>query len=144
MTSWRNILFCSFATSLLGPVAFAADPPICPAKIDVHQQLAAPAPGWTPIFDGAPHVLAGVTFYDGPPQEKASLVYDSITRSPAKQTATWRLAPSTGRQTWISCSYSGTSVELAKSLPATATCEVTYDTRQQIAGLPTIEKIACK
>ncbi len=125
--------------------AIADDSTTCPAKIDVHQQLTAPVSGWSSMLDDAPHQLAGLTFYDGPPLEKASLVYDDITKAAGKQIAKWTFAPHATRPTWIACSYSGTSVVLMKALPASvSSCAVTYDARQQIGGLPAIVKIACK
>ena len=107
--------------------------------------MATTVAGWTATQDDTPHQLAGITFYDGPPQEKASLAYDNMMKTAAKQIGKWSFTPVASRQTWISCSYSGTSVELAKSLPPkTSACEVTYDPRQQVAGLPLIEKISCR
>ncbi len=97
------------------------------------------------MLDDAPRSLAGVTFYDGPPAEKASLIYDRMTRSKAEQTATWLFTPQKDRPVWVACSYTGTAIELSRSLPpTTTTCSVTYDTQQQIAGLPVIKKIACR
>jgi hypothetical protein len=143
-------MFCRFLACVclvlsLGALSFAVDANICPAKIDVHQQLATPVNGWTAMTDETPHQLAGITLYDGTPQEKASLVYDDMKKVGAKQVASWSFAPSSGRQTWIACSYSGTDIQLTRALPAsTRSCEVTYDPRRQIAGLPSIEKITCK
>ena len=136
------VLFSALFFSL---PAIADDSATCPAKVNVHQQLAAQVTGWSSMLDDAPNQLAGITFYDGPPQEKASLVYDDITRAAGKQIAKWSFAPHAQRPIWIACSYSGTSVVLAKALPANVTgCTVTYDAHQQIAGLPIIMKIACK
>lgn len=130
--------FCSLS-------AFAADLATCPARIDVGQQLTAPVAGWRSFNDDAPPQLAGVTFYDGSPQEKASLAYDDITRAGGKQIAKWSFAPHRERPIWIACHYSGTSVVLAKPLPDTLTsCAVSYDTHQEVAGLPMIGKIVCK
>jgi hypothetical protein len=144
MTS-RAILLYPVAALLLCVASFAADTVTCPTTIDVNQQLAATVPGWTAMLDDAPHQLAGITFYDGPPQEKASLAYDKMTKAAAKQIAKWSFSPEASRQIWISCNYAGTSVQLAKSLPPkTSACEVTYDPRQQVAGLPLIEKISCR
>ena len=127
------------------PAAVAADSLTCPANINTHQQLAASLPGWSTFLDDTPHLLAGITFYDGPPQEKASLAYDSISKSAGMQSAKWTFAPAAGRATWIACSYADTSVRLTRPLPTnTATCEVTYDAHQQIDGLPAIRKIACR
>jgi hypothetical protein len=95
--------------------------------------------------DDTPHTLSGITFYDGPPSEKASLVYDRITHGKTEQVATWTFAPQKARPIWLACSYAGTSIELTKALPATiTTCAVTYDAQQQITGMPVIKKIACK
>src|SRR4051794_32118851 len=95
-----------------------ADSTICPATIDVHQQLATPPSGWALMTDDAPHQLSGVTFFDGTPQEKASLVYNDMKKIGGKQIASWSFAPKSGRQTWIACSYSATDIELTKALPA--------------------------
>ena len=141
----RIALHSPVAALLLCAASFGADTPTCPPKIDVHQQLAAPVAGWTALLDDSPHQLAGITFYDGTPQEKASLAYDDITKVAGKQVAKWLFAPEGGRPTWISCNYSGTSVQLTKSLPPkTTACEVKYDPKQQIAGLPVIEAISCR
>jgi hypothetical protein len=143
MRACASLLF--LVVLFLAPSAIAAEPAACPATVNVHQQLTAPVAGWSAVNDDALHQLAGVTFYDGPPQEKASLVYDDITKAAGKQIAKWTFAPRRERATWIACSYSGTSVVLAKTLPpGIASCTVTYDARQQVAGLPVIEKIACK
>lgn len=138
------MLLC-ISVLLLSASAAASDSAICPARIDVHEQLSASVEGWTPMLDDVPHQFAGITFYDGPPREKASLVYDRITKAAGKQTAKWQFATTKERPIWIACSYAGTAVQLTKSLPKSMTgCEVTYDARQQIAGLPVIEKMVCK
>lgn len=131
--------------TLLSLVCFAADAVSCPATITTRQQLTSQVAGWTAMMDDTPHNLAGITFYDGPPSEKASLVYDKITKTKGEETAEWTFDPKNERQTWIACSYAGTAVELARTLPPhTAMCSVVYDSREQIAGLPAIKKIACK
>ena len=90
-----------------------------------------------------PNRLAAVTFFDGPPEEKASLVNDSERRAQGKQIATWRFGVKS--HIWISCGYSGTNIVLSRALgDGTKQCMVTYNPRQSIAGLPVIEKIDCK
>lgn len=143
-------MFCRFVASVclglsMGAISVASDATLCPPRIDVQQQLETPVSGWTPIFDGTPHQLAGVTLYDGTPQEKASLVYDDIKKTGGKQVASWTFEPNSSRPTWVVCSYSGTNIQLSKALPAsTRSCQVTYDPSQQVAGMPSIEKIVCK
>ncbi len=130
---------------MLSPFCCAQEVINCPNEVKVTQSLAAPVPGWTSTQDDTPHTLAGVTFYDGPPSEKASLVYDQIARNKGQQTATWRFAPQDKRQIWMACSYAGAGVQLARKLPANiTTCSVTYDSQQSIAGLPVIKKIDCR
>jgi hypothetical protein len=139
------LLVCALLTLLLCESAMAADATLCPSTIRVRQELVAAVAGWSAMQNDSPVQLAGITFYDGPPAEKASLAYDQITKAGRKQVATWRFATEAGRATWVSCNYSGTTVELTQSLPSkTTSCEVSYDPRQQIAGLPLIEKITCK
>ncbi|MGC2112438.1 MAG: STY0301 family protein [Candidatus Korobacteraceae bacterium] len=141
----RLIRLLPICIVLGGAIGWAAEPINCPDTVEARQQLTSSAPGWTAMLDDAPHSLAGVTFYDGLPSEKASLVYGQITRGKGEQTATWRFAPQTNRRIWVACSYAGTAIELTRSLPSDAkTCSVTYDTQQHIAGLPVIRKIACR
>jgi len=142
---YRSVLICAVLTPLLCEFGVAADASLCPSTIRVRQELSASVAGWTPMQSDAPAQLAGITFYDGPPAEKASLVYDQMTNAGRKQIASWRFAPGASRPIWVSCNYSGTTVELTRSLPSkTTSCEVTYDPQQQISGLPLIEKITCK
>jgi hypothetical protein len=125
--------------------AAAGQSATCPANVDVHEQLSTPLEGWSATYDNAPHQLAGITFYDGPPKENASLVYDDIAKSAGKQIARWHFAPASIRPIWIACRYAATAVVLTKALPATVSgCTVTYDPKQQVAGEPVIENISCK
>jgi hypothetical protein len=117
----------------------------CPATIVVGQELKGTIPGWEPITDDIPQRLSYVTFYDGPPKEKASLVYDSSSKQGNLETALWRFAKSADRPIWLACSYSGTTIALAQELPRTiSSCTVTYNAQQRVAGMPLVEKIVCK
>jgi hypothetical protein len=128
----------------LAVVLAAAEDVRCPERISTTQTLAQAVPGWTNQMDAAPNLLAGVTFYDGPPKELASLAPDE-TRAKGKLLASWELIPNPGRQYWLACGYSGTRVTLARLLPKEVrACTVTYDPKQTVDGLPLIERIACK
>lgn len=130
---------------LFGVVAAADQPASCPVTIDVHEEVATLPAGWSATYDNAPHRLAGITFYDGPPKENASLVYDDLAKSAGKRIARCHFAPTAGRPTWIACRYSATAVVLTKALPATVSgCTVTYDSTQQLAAEPVIKNISCK
>ncbi len=139
-----RLLLSSVLVVLGAAFSHAAETINCPASITTHQELTSSPNGWSPMLDDAPHRLAGVTFYDGPPAEKASLVYDQIKHGKGEDIATWTFAKQEDRRTWLVCSYSGTAVELSRTLPPhITTCLVAYDTQQQIAGLPVIKRIAC-
>jgi hypothetical protein len=141
----RPIFVVAIFVALAGAVGSAADAIDCPVAISARQQLGTPVAGWTAIEDDTPHNLSGITFYDGPPSEKASLVYDHITHGKTEQLATWTFAAQRDRPIWLACSYAGTSIQLTKALPATiTTCAVTYDPQQTIDGQPAIKKISCK
>ena len=125
-------------------VVSAADAVRCPLKIDVTQKLAVQAPGWSVMADDAPHQLAGLTFFDGTPQEKASLAPDKATPVNGKTVASWTFDAG-GGPTWVACHYAGTDVMLTRELPKSVrACSITYSTRDTVAGLPVVEKVDCK
>ena len=126
-------------------VAHAADSATCPSTITTKQELTSSVSGWTSSLDKTPHDLAGVTFFDGPPSENASLVYDRMQRGKGQQTAVWTFATKKDRPIWLTCSYSGTAIQLSRSLPPQiTTCSVVYDAQEHVAGLPAIKKIDCR
>ena len=122
----------------------------CPATLTVEEQATAPSPEWTVTYSPLPRALERVTFFDGPPEEEASLVYDELLDTADGQVAVWRLG--TGdpegkeRGTWIRCSYAGTRVELSRRLPdGLHECRVTYDpVAASPSGLPEIRAIECR
>jgi len=123
----------------------AAETVSCPASITTRQELTSAANGWAPLLDDAPHTLAGITFYDGPPSEQASLAYDQIRHGKSEDLATWTFARQEDRRIWLVCRYAGTAVELSRTLPPQiTTCTISYDPQTQIAGLPEIKKISCR
>jgi hypothetical protein len=130
--------------AVLGAALASAEDIHCPERISTKQTLAQAVPGWADQMDATPNLLAGVTFYDGPPKDLASLVPDE-THVKGKVLATWDLTPNSGRQYWLACGYAGTRVTLARALPKELrTCTVTYDPKETVDGLPSIERIACK
>jgi hypothetical protein len=117
----------------------------CPAAVTVNEKIGAAQPGWTVTQDSTPNRLAGVTFYDGPIEQKASLVYDERRRGVRSDEHLWRFDSKNPRGYWIACSYSGTSLILSRRIPAAITrCTVTYGREISVAGLPEIQKIACQ
>jgi hypothetical protein len=91
-----------------------------------------------------PHELAGLTFFEGKPEDKASLAPDKQAAINGKTVASWVFA-SGGRSLWVACQYARTNVVLTRELPRnTRTCSITYTASVTIAGLPVIEKVDCK
>lgn len=118
----------------------------CPTSIAVRQNIAGVPQGWTSAVDSnARTELASVTFFDGPPSEQASLVYDSESHAGKKRTATWRFNQDTKRAVWMQCSYAATAVVLSKRLPEQVSeCTVTYETDVSVAGMPQVTAMRCK
>ena len=101
----------------------------CPPTITVEERVSERPDGWTVTQRKTGHPMAGVTFYDGPPSEEASLVYDETKASGDEWIATWHFTPGP-RPFWIECRYENTTMQLAHPLPPTVTvCRVAYDKR---------------
>jgi len=142
MTTCRMCVLVLVAVLAAGLAA--AEDVRCPERISTTQTLSQPVPGWSNRMDASPNLLAGVTFYDGPPKDMASLVPDE-THVKDKVLASWDLIPNPGRQYWLACGYADTRVTLARPLPKELrTCTVTYDPKVTVDGLPSIERLVCK
>ena len=138
------------AALILGSLFFACLKPAsaqetyCPESISVEQTVAKIPEGWTVRQDEAASTLEGITFYSGPPEEKASLVYDQRTKRNGLAYGVWHFQPKSSHPIWLSCRYSSTRVLLAKQLPAeTSECTVTYDPKVTVSGSLEIRKIDC-
>jgi hypothetical protein len=141
-----SLLCCAVLSRAASLAAAGVAPGIeCPAQVAAEQKAVSPPAGWTAGLSPEPHHLEQVTFFDGPPEELASLVYDDLKTAGKEQVAVWTFAANP-RGFWISCGYSGTAVVLSRRLPAgVKTCRVTYDkTSSSTAGLPAIKKIDCR
>ena len=107
----------------------------CPATITVEQRFVGSAGAWEAGLGSGEPRLAGVTFYDGPPREMASLVNDEESQTQDTWTGIWRFTPAGGRGHWVACSYTHTNVVLSRRLPpVTSECRVTYATDVAWAG----------
>ncbi len=117
----------------------------CPAEVEVRQSAGAVPAGWMAGQSQMPTRLESVTFYIGPPEERASLVPDTSKRRGGALTSTWRFARGSKELFWVSCSYVGTTVVLSRALPAGVSgCTVEYDTGAMIGGLPLVWEIRCR
>jgi len=137
-----RLLACA-ALFAAAPV-FAADS-LCPETVNTRQTGTAPAPDWSVSYSTSPNQLEMVTFYNGPPKDEASLVYDDFVSIKDSSLATWKF-PKDPRGYWVKCSYRGTTLELSKALsPTMSSCRVTYSRDAGLpSGLPPIRSIACR
>ena len=137
---------CAFVFALaLAGICFAADGVKCPDTIKVDQKAMSPSPEWKVSYSSQPNQLEMVTFFSGPPEEQASLVYDKKSKTKGGWIGTWNF-PKDSRGYWIQCSYGGTKAELSRRLPdSVSVCRVTYDEGLHSgSGLPAILKIECR
>ena len=134
-------LLLSVAVLSATPSASLAD---CPSTLSVEQRAVEPPAGWSATDDGSPHRLTGVTFFDGPPAERASLVYGEEASAEKEWTGIWNFEPNP-RGYWIACAYSGTSVVLSRRLPAEVkVCRVRYEQEGREGPVGSLQNIDCR
>jgi hypothetical protein len=133
-------------SAVIGTLAAAsAQDVVCPESVVVRQELNQPVAGWEAFADDVLLRLSFVTFYDGPPKDRASLVNNSSHKQGALETAIWEFKSDGDRHIWLACSYAATTIALVRELPSNVTsCAVTYNQRERVGGMPAVEKIACK
>ncbi|HXN11764.1 MAG TPA: STY0301 family protein [Candidatus Acidoferrales bacterium] len=106
----------------------------CPVEVVVAQRADAPGPDWTVSYSGYETAVAGVTIFDGPPAEQASLVPDNQKAVGDDIIQTWQL-PNSSRGYWLQCNYANTTAQLARRLPASIRrCDVVYDHNLRFGG----------
>ena len=117
----------------------------CPPELAVVQQASVPSPDWSVGYSGYKIALAGVTVFEGPPSEQASLVPDSDKTTKDTVVQTWRLIKST-RRYWLQCQYANTTAQIYRRLSADVTrCDVTYERNVFFGGGSRVVKRAeCK
>lgn len=133
---------CTTLVACAGPTwPTVAAEPLCPARITVEQHVVDPPAGFRPFDRQAPHDWVNAEFADGPPEDLAWLAPDSTLRKGNTFTNVWTFGQ-TGRGTFISCAYAGTSVELVARLPdGIKRCEIRYGGP---ASAPEAKAISCK
>ena len=118
----------------------------CPPSLAVEQKASAPAPDWTVSYSDYKTAIAGVTVFDGPPAEQASLVPDNEQTTKEDVIQTWKLAKS-DRGYWLQCAYANTTAQIYRRLPASVTrCEVSYErnVRFGLGGGLVVKSVTCK
>jgi hypothetical protein len=108
-------------------------------------ELAKDVPGWKAMPEAGLHEVTNVTVYDGPVEEKASLVPDGERKVGKKVQEFWKLDAKNTRGYWLQCHYAATPLTLVKALPKGATsCLVTADPALKREGMAVIESAICK
>ncbi len=146
MRLMRKALAIFLVCGIFQAGAIAADG-YCPSSIEVKQSVKIAPSEWTAGHEDFPSILAGITFYSGPPSENASLVYDKWIKRNGLAYASWTFSAdsSTDLRIWLKCNYAYTTVTLAKELPeGTKRCDVTYDPKVEVNGSPEVKDISCK
>ena len=86
-----------------------------------------------------------VTFFDGKPEEQASLVYDEIVNTKDGSRATWRLHPDSERGYYLVCTYQKPAKPVTQRLsPKLTMCIVDYGKPAEKSKLPPVRSISCK
>jgi hypothetical protein len=117
----------------------------CPASIAVEQKAAAPGPDWAVSYAPFKSEIAGVTIFEGPPAEQASLAPDDEKKTKDALVQTWKL-PKSDRGYWLQCSYANTTAQISRRMPAGVTrCDVGYerDVRFRDGG-NVVKSVNCK
>jgi hypothetical protein len=145
--SVKTALACLFLL-LISQVSLAAQKEwktlVLPLTIDTKQGIKTIPAGWLASTEGESNQVAGITVYDGRPENKASLVPDNEEQQKAKKklVSSWKLTPSLAEGIWLCVSYSATFIVLTKQLPQDITeFRVTYDTSVTVAGLNQIVRV---
>jgi len=140
----QTLILIAFAGAI-APVHFARAESACPATIAVEQKGSAPAPDWTVTYSGYQTAVAGVTIFDGPPAEQASLVPDSEKPSGDNIIQIWQL-PKSDRGYWLQCNYANTTAQISRRLPASAKrCDVVLNHNERFSGGSYVVKsVNCK
>ena len=134
------------ALVFLAAGAVSAQEVRCPATIDVKKpELAKEAAGWKPVVEAGGHEVTNATVFDGPIEEKASLVPDGERKVGRKVQEFWKLDAKNTRGYWLQCHYAATPMTLVKALPKGATsCVVTADPGMKREGMAVVESVVCK
>ena len=142
----KRVTFALIAfTCALSPVNLVQAESACPATIVVEQRASAPAPDWTVSYSGYETAVAGVTIFDGPPAQQASLVPDSEKQVGDNIIQVWQL-PRSERGYWLQCNYANTTAQISHRLPASVNrCDVVLNHNMRFSGAGNVVKsVNCK
>jgi hypothetical protein len=142
----KQVTFALIASvCAISPVNLVHAESACPATIVVEQRASAPAPDWTVSYSGYETAVAGVTIFDGPPAQQASLVPDSEKPVGDHIIQVWQL-PNSDRGYWLQCNYANTTSQISRRLPASVKrCDVVLNRNMRFSGGSNVVKsVNCK
>jgi hypothetical protein len=116
-----------------------------PAAIDVREDARSSPDGWRVAVGNRQHVLASITFFDGRPEDMASLVFDREVKRKDKVTRTWQFDAGWKEGVWMQLGYASTAIMLERQLPkGSAECRVEFDHSITVAGFEQIKSLECR
>lgn len=120
---------------------------MCPPTIAISQKATTPPPGWDVSNQAMRIEVSGVTVYDGPPTELASLRPREEETADNKFVATWKFHKkgNSGQGYWIECDYTHTNVVLSKRVPdSVGKCSAYFDKESKVENNYVFERMECK
>lgn len=142
----KQVTFALIALACaIAPVNLVRAESACPPTIVVEQRATAPAPDWTVSYSGYETAVAGVTIFDGPPAQQASLVPDSEKQVGDNLIQVWQL-PKSDRGYWLQCNYANTTSQISRRLPPNFNrCDVVLSRNVRFSGGGNVVKsVNCK
>jgi hypothetical protein len=118
----------------------------CPPTPKVQQKAGSPDSDWNVTYSSHDTALAGVTIFDGPPANQASLVPDREQMTKYTVVQTWKLVKSDAGY-WLECEYANTTAQISRRLPANVSrCDVTYERNVRFGGegRRVVKSVSCK
>ena len=86
-----------------------------------------------------------VTFFEGRPEDQASLVYDELVQTKNGSRAIWHLHPDSGHEYSLVCTYDKPTKPVTQKLSQKfKTCVVEYGKSGQSSKLPPVISIQCR
>ena len=135
-----SVFIATLALWLFGGIACAAELLQCPTELSVKQTIQGAIPEWQSFNSNQKHPYIGVSFSEGPPDQKVILAPDQENKIKGGTLAVWSFPASTAGY-WVSCLYAETSAIVAHKLPTDIrSCVVEYDSRY---AAPLVKKWYC-
>src|SRR5260370_42293684 len=118
----------------------------CPPTLKVEQKAVSPGADWSVTYSGYDTALAGVTVFDGPPANQASLAPDREHMTHDAVFQTWKLAKNaTGY--WLQGEDANTTAQISPRLPPSVSrCDVVYERHVRFGGEDrrAVRSVSCK